>query len=94
MAAEIDKFAHCMTEEEATELKNSIEKMSMEEMKEKINNKVAEFALKMKDKEEKKEMKYSINPIFELETMKFSKEEVNSLDKIITNSHAKIAGKR
>ena len=68
--------------------------MSMEEMKEKINNKVAEFALKMKDKEEKKEMKYSINPIFELETMKFSKEEVNSLDKIITNSHAKIAGKR
>ena len=51
MAAEVDKFAHCMSEDEATELKNSIEKMSMDEMKEKINAKVAEFALKIKNKE-------------------------------------------
>lgn len=92
MAAEVDKFAHCMSEEEVKELKNCIEKMSMEEMKEKINAKVAEFALKIK--EEKKEMKYSINPMFDLNTVKFSEEEIDSLDKIITNSHAKIAGKR
>ena len=95
MAAEVDKFAHCMSEEEVKELKNCIEKMSMEEMKEKINAKVAEFALKIKEeKEEKKEMKYSINPMFDLNTMKFSEKEIDSLDKIITNSHAKIAGKR
>lgn len=94
MAAEVDKFAHCMSEDEATELKNSIEKMSMDEMKEKINAKVAEFALKIKNKEkEEKEMKYSINPLFELNTMKFSVAEVSSLDDIISNSHAKIAGK-
>lgn len=94
MAAEVDKFAHCMSEDEATELKNSIEKMSMDEMKEKINAKVAEFALKIKNKEkEEKEMKYSINPLFELNTMKFSEAEVSSLDDIISNSHAKIAGK-
>ena len=94
MAAEVDKFAHCMSEDEATELKNSIEKMSMDEMKEKINAKVAEFALKIKNKEkEEKEMKYSINPLFELNTMKFSAAEVSSLDDIISNSHAKIAGK-
>ena len=83
-----------MSENEATELKNSIEKMSMDEMKEKINAKVAEFALKIKNKEkEEKEMKYSINPLFELNTMKFSAAEVSSLDDIISNSHAKIAGK-
>lgn len=35
MAAEVDKFAHCMSEEEAKELKNSIKEMSMDEMKEK-----------------------------------------------------------
>ena len=94
MAAEVDKFAHCMSEDEATELKNSIEKMSMDEMKEKINAKVAEFALKIKNKEkEEKEMKYSINPLFELNTIKFSEAEVSSLDDIISNSHAKIAGK-
>ena len=62
--------------------------------KEKINAKVAEFALKIKNKEkEEKEMKYSINPLFELNTMKFSAAEVSSLDDIISNSHAKIAGK-
>mgnify|MGYP004495192011 CR=1 FL=1 len=96
MSAEIDKFAHCMSEEEAEELKNSIKEMSMDEMKEKINSKIAEFALKMKEEKEEqsKEMKYSINPMFEIDTMKFSKEEVDSLDKIITNSHAKIAGKK
>ena len=94
MAAEVDKFAHCMSEEEAEELKNSIKEMSMDEMKEKINSKVAEFALKMKEEEKaKKEMKYSVNPLFELNTMKFSKTEISSLDDIISNSHARIAGK-
>ena len=68
MAAEVDKFAHCMSEEEATELKNAIKDMSMDEMKEKINAKVAEFALKIKNAEEEKaEMKYSINPMFSVE---------------------------
>lgn len=95
MAAEVDKFSHCMSEDEADDLKNSIKEMSMDEMKEKINSKVAEFALKMK-KEEKnaEELKYSINPIFEMNTMKFSKKEISSLDEIISNSHAQIAGKR
>ena len=98
MSAEIDKFAHCMSEDEVKELKNSIEKMSMDEVKEKLNSKIAEFALKMAEKSEEKEdkkgskeMKYSINPLFEVNTMKFSKEEMNSLDNIITNSNVKIA---
>ena len=87
-----------MSEDEVKELKNSIEKMSMDEVKEKLNSKIAEFALKMaekseekEDKKESKEMKYSINPLFEVNTMKFSKEEMNSLDNIITNSNVKIA---
>ena len=50
MAAEVDKFAHCMSEEEATELRNSIKEMSMDEIKEKINSKIADFALKMAKK--------------------------------------------
>lgn len=94
MSAEIDKFAHCMSEEEVKELKNSIKEMSMDEMKEKLNSKIAEFALKMaKSSEEKKEkeLKYSINPLFEAETMKFSKKEINSLDAIITNRNVDIA---
>ena len=96
MAAEIDKFAHCMSEDEATELKNSIKDMSMDEMKEKINAKVAEFALKMKDKEEvKEEVKYSINPIFSaMDTVKFSSKEAKSLSDIIENSHVKMSGKK
>lgn len=94
MAAEVDKFVHCMSEEEAKELKNAIKECTMAEMKEKINAKVAEFALKVKNAEEaKKEIQYSINPVFELNTMKFSKSEVSSLDDIISNSHARIAGK-
>lgn len=95
MAAEVDKFAHCMSEEEAQELKNSIKECTMAEMKEKINAKVAEFALKIKNAEEaKKEIKYSINPVYELDTFKFSKTEIKDLDDIITNSNVRIAGKR
>lgn len=95
MAAEVDKFAHCMSEDEAKELKNAIKECTMAEMKEKINAKVAEFALKVKNAEEaKKEIQYSVNPIFELNTLKFSKSEINSLDDIISNSHASIAGKK
>lgn len=94
MAAEIDKFAHCMTEDECAELKNSIDNCTMAEIKEKINEKVAGFALKMKEEQEnKKEYQYSINPMFEVDTMKFSKETVNSLEDIINNSHVKIAGR-
>lgn len=94
MAAEVDKFAHCMSEEEATELKNAIKDMSMDEMKEKINAKVAEFALKIKNAEEEKaEMKYSINPMFSVEPMKFSKSEALSLSDIIENSQVEINGK-
>lgn len=95
MAAEVDKFAHCMSEDEAKELKNAIKECTMAEMKEKINAKVAEFALKVKNAEEaKKEIQYSINPMFELNTLKFSRSEINSLDDIISNSHASIAGKK
>lgn len=95
MAAEVDKFAHCMSEDEAKELKNAIKECTMAEIKEKINAKVAEFALKVKNAEEaKKEIQYSVNPIFELNTLKFSKSEINSLDDIISNSHASIAGKK
>lgn len=95
MAEEVDKFAHCMSEEEATELKNSIKDMSMDEMKEKINSKVADFALKIKNaEEEKKEVKYSINPIFTaMDTVKFSSKEVKTLTDIIENSHVKFSGK-
>ena len=94
MAAEVDKFAHCMSEEEATELRNSIKEMSMDEIKEKINSKIADFALKMAKKseeKEEKEMKYSVNPLFEIDTMKFSNKEMNSLDDIISNSNVSIA---
>lgn len=94
MAAEVDKFAHCMSEEEATELRNSIKEMSMDEIKEKINSKIADFALKMAKKseeKEEKEMKYSVNPLFEIDTMKFSKKEIDSLDDIISNSNVNIA---
>lgn len=94
MAAEIDKFAHCMTEEECAELKNSIDNCTIPEMKEKINEKVAGFALKIKEEQEnKKEYQYSINPMFEIDTMKFSKAQVDSLEDIINNSHVKIAGR-
>lgn len=94
MAAEVDKFAHCMSEDEAAELKNAIKEMSMEEMKEKINSKVAEFALKMKNVEVKNEVKYSVNPIFSaVEAIKFSTKEAKSLTDIIENSHVKINGK-
>ena len=83
-----------MSEEEATELKNAIKDMSMDEMKEKINAKVAEFALKIKNAEEEKaEMKYSINPMFSVEPMKFSKSEALSLSDIIENSQVEINGK-
>lgn len=94
MSAEIDKFAHCMSEEEVKELKNSIKEMSMAEMKEKLNSKIAEFALKMakgSEEKEEKELKYSINPLFEAEAIKFSKKEINSLDAIITNRNVDIA---
>lgn len=96
MAAEVDKFAHCMSEDEATELKNAIKDMTMDEMKEKINSKVADFALKIKNAEEKKaEVTYSINPMFSAidTTVKFSKNEIKSLTDIIENSHVKISGK-
>lgn len=96
MAAEVDKFAHCMSEDEATELKNAIKDMTMDEMKEKINSKVADFALKIKNAEKKKaEVTYSINPMFSAidTTVKFSKTEVKSLTDIIENSHVKISGK-
>ena len=95
MAAEVDKFAHCMSDEEAKELKNAIKDITMAEMKEKINSKVADFALKLKNKEkEDKELTYSINPMFEMDSLKFSKNEIKNLDDIISNSSANIAGKR
>ena len=67
----------------------------LEEMKEKINSKVADFALKIKNAEEdKKEVKYSINPIFTaMDTVKFSSKEVKTLTDIIENSHVKFSGK-
>lgn len=92
MSAEIDKFSHCMSEEEATELKNSISTSTMAEVKDKINEIVASFALKLKE-EKPKEVDYSINTMFEINAMNFSKEEISSLDNIITNSHVEITGK-
>lgn len=91
MSAEVDKFAHCMSDDEAKELKNSIETMSMNEMKEKINAKVAQFALEIKNKEkEAEEVKYSINPLYTINTMKFSKSVAKSLEDIISNSAVSI----
>ena len=92
MAAEIDKFAHCMSEDEVEGLKNAIKECSCEEMKNKIDEKVRGFALKAKEskKEEKEEMKYSVNPMFDLDTMSFSKEAAQSLDDVINNSVAEI----
>lgn len=91
MAEEIDKFAHCMSEDEATELKNSIKDMSMSEMKEKINAKVAEFALKIKNAEKEAEVKYSVNPfVTAFDTVKFSAQEAKSLTDIIENSNVKL----
>ena len=86
MAEEIDKFAHCMSEDDVKEMKASIEKCSYEEMKNKINEKLADFALKMKESE----VKYSVNPLFELDSMKFSKKEVENLEDIINNGKANI----
>lgn len=98
MSAELDKFAHCMSEDEMKEMKNSIEKMSKDEFKNQLNAKIAEFALKMakeekEEEKEEKEVKYSYNPYFEVNSMKFSKEEADSLDAIIKNSNVKMADK-
>ena len=95
MAEEIDKFAHCMSADELKEMKNSIKECSFEEMKNKLNEKIAEFALKMKKddaEEEKKEevVKYSINPYFNMEEMNFNKSQVKDLDDIINNNQVKI----
>ena len=87
MSAKIDEFSACMSDEEAEELRNSIKEMSMKELEEKINSKVAGFALKMK---EAKELKYSINPYFNHEEKKFSEGE-KSIDGIIEKSKIKIA---
>ena len=80
------------------EMKNSIEKMSKDEFKNQLNAKIAEFALKMakeekEEEKEEKEVKYSYNPYFEINSMKFSKEEADSLDAIIKNSNVKMADK-
>lgn len=95
MMADLNKFAHCMSEEEFEEIKNSIEKMSKDEFKNRLNEKIAEFALKMAEKkdekEEEKEVKYSYNPYFGIDSEKFSEEVKNSLDDIINNANAKIA---
>lgn len=95
MAEEIDKFANCMSAEEVEELKCSIKDCDLAEIKEKINSKVAEFATKLKEAEkEDKKIQYSVNPIFDFSASSpsLSKEEVETLDNIINNSHAKIAG--
>lgn len=98
MCDELEKFAHCMSDAEKEEIKNSIKDMEMSEFKNKLNEKIAEFALKMKDTEkeivEEKEVKYSLNPFFELNTMEFSKEEIGDLDSIISNHSVKITGKK
>lgn len=92
MACEIDKFAHCMSEDEAKELKESIKECSLEEMKNKIDEKVRGFALKMKEEkpEKKEEVSYSVNPLFEINKLGFSKKEANELDTIINNGVVKI----
>lgn len=83
MACEIDKYAHCMADDEVMALKNSIKECSLPEMKEKIMQKVSDFALSFKEKEDKKEeIKYSFNPLFDLKSDKFSKKAKN-LDDII-----------
>lgn len=101
MSEEIDKFAHCMSDEEVSELRNSIKEMSLDTMKEKINSKLADFALKMKAKEEEekkeeKEVKYSINPFIGFaDKIDFSAaKEAKSLIDIIENSNVKIAYKK
>ena len=95
MYEEIDKFAHCMSEEEVKEMKNSVKECSFEEMKNKLNEKIADFALKMKKEpkaEEKKEevVKYSVNPYFDIDAMKFNKSQAKDLDDIINNNPVKI----
>ena len=45
------------------------------------------------EEKEEKEVKYSYNPYFEVNSMKFSKEEADSLDAIIKNSNVKMADK-
>lgn len=96
MCEEIDKFAHCMSEDEVKEMKNSIKECSFEEMKNKLNEKIADFALKMKkesEKEEKKDdevVKYAVNPYFDMNTMNFDKSQVKDLDDIINNNPVKI----
>ena len=45
------------------------------------------------EEKEEKEVKYSYNPYFEINSMKFSKEEADSLDAIIKNSNVKMADK-
>ena len=84
-----------MSEEEVKEMKNSIKECSFEEMKNKLNEKIADFALKMKkepETEEKKEevVKYSVNPYFDIDAMKFNKSQAKDLDDIINNNPVKI----
>ena len=84
-----------MSEEEVKEMKNSVKECSFEEMKNKLNEKIADFALKMKKEpkaeEEKEEVvKYSVNPYFDIDAMKFNKSQAKDLDDIINNNPVKI----
>ena len=90
MSAEIDEFAHCMSEDELKEMKNSIKTCSsLDDVKNALNKKIADFALKMKADKKEEKIEYSYNPIFKIDD-NTSKETKNVLDSYINNSNVKI----
>ena len=90
MSAEIDKFAHCMSDDELKEMKNSIKTCaSLDEVKNALNKKIADFALKMKADKKEEKVEYSYNPIFKMND-DTSKETKDILNSYINNSNVKI----
>jgi len=101
MCNTLEEYSHCFSQEEKEEILANISKNSLSEFEEKINNKVKEFALKMKEDksttdikvEDKKEETrlFSVSPFGPIENIDLSKTfGENGLDSIIKNSGVKI----
>ena len=71
-------------------MKNSIKTCaSLDEVKNALNKKIADFALKMKADKKEEKVEYSYNPIFKMND-DTSKETKDILNSYINNSNVKI----
>jgi len=101
MCNTLEEYSHCFSQEEKVEILANISKNSLSEFEEKINNKVKEFALKMKEDKSTTDVKvenkkeetrlFSVSPFGVIENIDLSKTfGENGLDSIIKNSGVKI----